>query len=98
MAKIQDVVKGDIIIERASGKNRMIPVKKVELNACSKASVHINNNACYDWGTDVQVAKGEGTLGDLEKEMTGLGDLEEDLDVNVEDAWAELMADKLVKH
>lgn len=83
MARIETVVKGDIIVERVGGKNRMIPVRKVELNACSKRSVHINSNACYDWGTHVRIAEGEGTLGDLEKEMSGLGDLEEDFDPGV---------------
>jgi hypothetical protein len=78
MARIESVVKGDIIIERVAGRNRMIPVKKVEHNTCSKPSVHINNNACYDWGTHVRIAEGEGTLGDLEMEVSGMGDLEED--------------------
>jgi hypothetical protein len=98
VAKIQNVVKGDVIIERANGKNRMTPVRQVVINACSKRGVHINNNACYDWGTDVRIVEGEGNLGDLEKEMTGLGDLEEDLDVDVREAIFEEMADLLVKH
>lgn len=78
MAKIETVIKGDIIVERSNGKNRMIPVRKVEHNVCSKRSVHINDNACYDWGTDIRLAEAEGTLGDLEAEVAGLGDLETD--------------------
>lgn len=107
MAKIQHVTKGDIIVERHNGKNRMTPVNKVELNACSKRSVHINGNACYDWGTDVRIAEGDGTLGDLEKEVAGLGDLEEDFDPGllltvgdvqkVHEEALEALADKLVK-
>lgn len=66
MAKIQHVTKGDIIVERGNGKNRMTPVRKIEHNVCSKPSVHINGNECYDWGTDVRIVHGEETLGDLE--------------------------------
>lgn len=96
MAKIQSVVKGDIIVERANGKKRMIPVRKVALNACSKKGVHINNNACYDWGTDVNLVEGEGTLADLEKEMTGLGDVEGDVEEAVDESW-EKYAEGLVR-
>lgn len=67
MARIESVVKGDIIVERVNGKNRMIPVRRVDINRCSKPSVHINDSACYDWGTDVRLADGEGTLADLEE-------------------------------
>lgn len=75
MAQIQNVVKGDIIVERVGGKNRMTPVRKVEINACSKPSVHINGNTCWDWGTHVRLAESEGTLQDLE---SAVGDLESD--------------------
>lgn len=89
MAKIQSVVKGDIIVERINGKNRMTPVRKVEHNVCSKPSVHINGNQCWDWNQDVRLAEAEGTLGDLEKETAALGDLEEDWDKvqKINDEW-----------
>ncbi len=87
MAKIQTVVKGDVILERIDGKNRMTPVRSVDYNACSKPSVHINNNECYDWGTDVRLVEADQTLGDIEKEMSGLGDLSEEY---------EQIADKII--
>lgn len=62
---IQDVNKGDIIVEYKNGKKSMTPVRKIELNACSKPSVHINGRECYDWNTPVVIATGDETLGDL---------------------------------
>jgi hypothetical protein len=82
-SSIQRIVKGDIIIERVNGKKRMIPVSKVEFNACSTYGVHINRSMCYDFNAVVDLVEGESTLGDMEKEMAGLGDLEEDFDPGV---------------
>lgn len=95
-ASVQALVRGDILIERVAGKKRMTPVRQIEFNACSSHGVHINRSMCFDSTAVVDISDGEGTLGDLEKEMSGLGDLEEDFDsgvlVNVED-----FADKIVK-
>lgn len=98
MSSVQRITKGDIIVERVNGKNKMIPVRKVEFNACSSKGVHVNTNMCYDYNAVVQLADAEGTLSDLE---TALGDLEEDFDpgvlVSVGDVY-EAMAERLVKH
>jgi hypothetical protein len=95
---VQTLAKGDVIIERGSGKPRMTPVTKVEFNACSTHGVHVNRNACYDFNATVEVVQSEGTLGDLQDAVdsdevleSGLGDLESD-----EEFYAEL-ADLLVK-
>jgi hypothetical protein len=69
---VQTVSKGDIIVERISGKKRMTPVRKIEVNACSKPSVHINTRDCYDWGTYVEIAMSDETLGDLEEALENL--------------------------
>jgi hypothetical protein len=95
---VQTLAKGDVIIERGSGKPRMTPVTKVEFNACSTHGVHVNRNACYDFNATVEVVQSEGTLGDLRDTIdsdevleSALGDLESD-----EEMYAEL-ADLLVK-
>lgn len=93
---VQRLLKGDIIIERVNGKRRMTPVTKVEFNACSSHGVHVNRSMCYDFNAVVDLVDGEGTLGDLEKEMTGLGDLEEDLEGVMNEAW-ESYAEGLVR-
>lgn len=77
-SSVQKLVKGDIIIERVNGKNRMTPVRQLEFNACSTKGVHVNRNMCYDFNAVVDLVDGESTLGDMEKEVAGLGDLEED--------------------
>lgn len=97
---VQSLVKGDVIIERGSGKPRMTPVTKVEFNACSTHGVHVNRNACYDFNASVEVVQAEATLGDLEKEIE-LGTVrvsddgvnEEDLDAVMDkiEAWADLV-------
>lgn len=100
---IQKVVKGDIIVERVNGKNRMTPVTKVEFNACSSKGVHINRNACYDFNAVVNLVDGEGTVSDLDREIAGLGDLESDfagLDArldNLSDRELEALATGIVK-
>jgi hypothetical protein len=101
-ASVQRLAKGDIIVERVNGKNRMIPVKQVEFNACSTRGVHVNRNMCYGPMDVVDLVEGEGTLGDLEKAASGLGDLEEDFDPEVVVDLSELdtleaWVDKLVK-
>lgn len=97
---VQRLVKGDIIIERVGGKNRMTPIRKVEFNACSNWGVHVNSNACYDFNAVVDIVEGEGTLGDMEKEMSALGDLEEDFPTDEDlrqagersiEAWADFL-------
>lgn len=98
MSSVQNITKGDIIVERISGKNRMIPIRKVEFNACSSKGVHVNTSMCYDHNAVVQLVDSDGTITDLE---SALDDLEEDfdpgLDVTVGDVL-EAMADRLVKH
>jgi hypothetical protein len=96
-ASVQCLAKGDIIVERANGKNRMIPVKQVEFNACSSRGVHVNRSMCYNYNDVVDLVEGEGTLGDLEKAASGLGDLEEDFEGLNEFDRLEAWADKLVK-
>lgn len=93
---IQRLLKGDIIIERVNGKRRMTPVTKVEFNACSSHGVHVNRSMCYDFNAVVDIVDGEGSLADMEKELTGLGDLESDLEEAVDEAW-ESYAEGLVK-
>jgi hypothetical protein len=89
---VQTLAKGDVIIERGSGKPRMTPVTKVEFNACSTHGVHVNRNACYDFTATVEVVQSEGTLSDLRDTVdsdealeNGLGDFESD-----EEFYAEL--------
>jgi hypothetical protein len=92
----QRVVKGDIIIERDNGKNRMIPVRKVQHTVCSRVKVHIND-LCYDWNAVVQLVDGEGTVKDLEAAIDELEEYDafptdEDLRRAGEDsikAWAD---------
>lgn len=88
MSSIQNISKGDIIVERVNGKNRMTPVRKVEFNACSSMGVHINTSMCYDFNAVVQLADAEGTVKDLEEAI-------EDLNVDVKQAINEFdeMAD-----
>lgn len=99
---VQRIVKGDIIIERVNGKNRMTPVKQIEFNACSSNGVHVNRSMCYDYNAVVDLVDSEGSLGDLEKEFSGLGDREEDFPT-VEELWragtdsVEAWAEKLIK-
>lgn len=93
------LVKGDIIIERVNGKNRMTPVRQLEFSACSSRGVHVNRNMCYDSSAVVEIVDGGGTLGDLEDELS---EFEEDFDpgvqVNVGDVdLMEAWADKLIK-
>lgn len=76
-SSVQRIVRGDIIIERVNGKNRMTPVKHVEFNACSSNGVHVNRSMCYDYNAVVDLVDGEGTLGDLEKEFATLSDFED---------------------
>jgi hypothetical protein len=95
-SSVQRLVKGDIIIERSNGKNRMTPVRRIEFNACSSYGVHVNGNECYDYNAVVDVVLGEGSLSDLEEATSGLGDLEEDLESALNDAW-ERYADGLVR-
>lgn len=99
MSSIQRITKGDIIVERVGAKNKMIPVRKVEFNACSSMGVHVNTNMCYDYNAVVQLADGDGTLSDLE---TALGDLEEDFptEEDLRQAYLgsiEAWADRLVR-
>lgn len=95
-ASVQCLAKGDIIVERANGKNRMIPVKHVEFNACSSRGVHVNRNMCYSYNDVVDLVEGEGTLGDLEEAASGLGDLPKDQALTDQEFYEEL-ADLLVK-
>jgi hypothetical protein len=87
---VQNLVKGDVIVERVNGKNRMTPVTKVEFNACSTHGVHVNRSMCYEFNAVVNLMDEESTLGDLEKEFTALGDLEEDRAMIDEEFYIEL--------
>lgn len=102
-ASIQSVLRGDIIVERVAGKRRMTPVKTIEFNACSSHGVHINRSMCYDSSAVVELVDGQGTLGDLEKEIENFEirstettfdpqELEKAYEGSI-DAWA----DKIVK-
>lgn len=86
---VQRLVKGDVIVERVNGKNRMTPVTKVEFNACSTHGVHVNRSMCYEFNAVVNLMDEESTLGDLEKEFTALGDLEEDRAMTDEEFYSE---------
>lgn len=101
-SSIQVVYKGDIIVERVNGKNRMIPVRKVEFDACSSKGVHINTSMCYDYNAVVELVDGEATLGDLQKTAESVNSeaLEEstsDKTLTNEEFYEELAA-LLVRH
>lgn len=101
-SSVQRIVRGDIIIERVNGKNRMTPVKQVEFNACSSNGVHVNRSMCYDYNAVVDLVDGEGTLGDLEKEFATLNDLQDnDIEIekpsNLSDKELEALASGIVK-
>lgn len=101
-SSITRVRKGDIIVERSNGKNRMTPVRKVDFLSCSSYGVHINDKDCYEYSAVVQLVDGEGTLGDLRDEVE-LGTVrvsddgvnEEDLDAVMDNIMS--IADQLVR-
>ncbi len=84
MASIQTIRKGDVIIERRNGKDVMIPVRKVEFNACSTRGVHVNTNMCYDFNAVVHVVEGEATLGDLKQAL----EVETEIEYDADREWA----------
>lgn len=53
---IENVSPGDVLLEN-EGKKR-IEVKHVQLRpaTCGKSKVHVNDNACYDRGSQVEIA------------------------------------------
>lgn len=99
MSSVQNINKGDIIVERVNGRKRMTPVRKVEFNACSTKGVHVNTSMCYDFNAVVELVDGDGTLKDLEEAVSDIpADYEDEGQLDKAISQLEDIADRLVSH